>query len=169
MKTALKVVGGVLLVGAIAGGSYAAGAVFQPPDVRIVTETNEVEVPGPVRWKTKSIPFVPAACSRAVEAGNDMAEIVDDYGNEVVTQYDRLVGDFESLVVDTYNMVDDAYNAGVGYDGFGPISNNLDQIEGRRDDLIAKLEDAREADNDLWQTWDDTPWYAPADACTSKA
>src|SRR5918992_6065740 len=84
MKTALKGVGGVLLVGAIAGGSYTAGAVLQPPEVRIVTETNEVEVPGPVRWKTKRVPFVPAACTRAVEAGNDMADVVDDYGNEVV-------------------------------------------------------------------------------------
>lgn len=169
MKKGMAVVGGVLVVGALAGGSYAAGAAFQPPEVRIVTQTREVEVPGPVQWKTRKVPFVPPACTRAVRAGNDMAGVLDDYGNDIVIRYDRLIGDFESLVVDTYNMVDDAYNAGASFDGFAPISTNLDQIEGRRDDLVATLEEARTANGDLWQRWEDTYWYGPSDACANKA
>lgn len=178
MNPVLKVVGGLGMGAVLAGAGYAAGATLQDPriETKTVAETEwrEVEVPGPVQWKTKRVPVVPEACRRAVEAGNEMARMVDDYGYDangrygLVVTYDKLAGDFESLVVDTYNMVSEAYNAGQRGEPSVLISNNLDQIEDRRDDLIARIEDARATDDDLWQTWLDTPWYRSADACVEK-
>jgi hypothetical protein len=167
MKSVAKVAVGVILTSGLVGGGYVAGAAFQPPEIRTVTHTREVEVPGPVQWKTKRVPFVPQSCRRAIQTGNDMADLLDDYGIEIVSDYDDLVVDLESLVVDTYNMVDDAYNAGLAVDGFAPISNNLDQIEDRRDALGEELETVRSYDDELWQEWEGMPWFTPADSCAA--
>jgi hypothetical protein len=139
MQSLLKVLGGLALVGILVGGGYAAGAAFQPPEVRIVTQAKEVEVPGPVQWKTRRVPFVRQSCYRAIEAGNDMADMLDDY---------------DSLAVDAYNAIDDAYNAGVRYDDFRSLDATYDQLDSRFDELR--------------ETWDETPWFGPASGCESR-
>jgi hypothetical protein len=155
MKILAGVLGAALLAG---GGGYAAGVAFQKPEVEIrtVTETvtEEVEVPGPVRWRTKEVPFVPKSCLEAIESGLAMAQLIDDYDA-------LLTGEVDALFVDAYNTVDDAYNAGGGYGGFGAIENTLDQLEGRYDSAAEEVKV-------LQQTWEDTAWYGPSQSCVSS-
>lgn len=134
MKRAQRIVIGSLVAAGLAGGGYAAGATFQDPEIQIrtrtatetetITEIKEVEVPGPVRWKTRF--KTPSACVDAIEAAMRMADLIDEY---------------DALVVDSYNTVDDAYNAGANSEGTGSTVNTLDQLEERTENLRDRWND----------------------------
>lgn len=143
--------GALLIVVFASGGAVGAllndggGPAGVPTPAPTVTETATVTV-----TKTRKIPTIPRACSKALESGRGMTKILDRYA--------RLTKNVGQLFVNLYDTVAAAYNAGAAGNSHAATQNALDRLRARRDRVVA-------GSADLTREWRGASWRRLAKAC----
>lgn len=152
----------LLTAGCLAAGglSFAGGWYFAPEKIRTrtetVTNTETVEVPGPVRWRTKKVEHVPSSCRQAIDAGADMAQLLDDYNG-------LIAGELDKMYVDMVSSLNVVFQAGQAFIA------DVQAVKSSLDDVKNRYFTIRDRADDLNNQWQQIPWYAPAENCGSAA